>query len=108
MWSSLLLLTGLAILARPVAPKVVGSGIFGAFVVASLFLQPPASYQFSALPLLVLVACLVAEWPTTLDAKRRQDARVGTGIGTTASLPRSAPAARPSPVLLSTPPIVHR
>jgi O-antigen ligase len=86
MWSALLLLTGLAILARPPGPKVVGAGLFGSFVVASLFLQPPASYQFSALPLLVLVACLVADWPSPKHSNGREDAHVRTKMLTTPTL----------------------
>lgn len=45
----------------PIA-KAVGFSVLGALAVASLFLEPPTSFQTIAAPLIVIVAALVGDW----------------------------------------------
>ena len=62
LWLPALLAVALALRRRPIAPRTVGFAVLLAFAVGSLFLEPPTSFQASALPILVITAALVAAW----------------------------------------------
>lgn len=62
LWLSALLAVALALRRRPIAPRTVGFAVLLAFAVGSLFLEPPTSFQASALPILVITAALAATW----------------------------------------------
>ena len=70
LWTLLLVALVMALRSRPRLPRAIGFGVLGAYVVGSLFLEPPTSFQTSALPILVIVAALVGDWTTPLGAPR--------------------------------------
>jgi len=67
LWLSVLVTYGVALRARPSLPRSVGFPVFVAFIVASMFLELPTSFQTVALPSLLLVAALAANWPPAND-----------------------------------------
>lgn len=62
LWLSALLAVALALRRRTADPRTVGLSVVLAFAVGSLFLEPPVSFQASALPILVITAALAATW----------------------------------------------
>lgn len=47
---------------RPAKPRSIGLAMLGAVAVGCLFLEPPTSFQTSALPSIVVTAALVGSW----------------------------------------------
>jgi O-antigen ligase len=64
LWLGFVLSVAWVLRGRPLEGRVLGSAVLAAFVVASLFLEPVTSYQTAALPILVIVAVLAADWPS--------------------------------------------
>jgi O-antigen ligase len=62
LWLLALLAVALALRRRPAEPRILGLSVLLAFAVGSLFLEPPDSFQSSALPILVITAALAATW----------------------------------------------
>jgi O-antigen ligase len=62
LWLLLLVAVVMALRKRPAVPRTIGLGVLGVLAAGSLFLEPPTSFQTSALSLLVLTATLVADW----------------------------------------------
>jgi len=62
LWILLLVALVMALRLRPILPRSAGFGVLGGYAVGSLFLEPPSSFQTSALPILVIVAALVSDW----------------------------------------------
>ena len=71
-WMLLLVALVIALKSRPAFPRSMGFGVLGAYAVASLFLEPPGSFQTSALPVLVIVAALVGDWTADSGGVRPQ------------------------------------
>jgi O-antigen ligase len=69
---------------RPRAPRTVGYGVLGALVGVAFFLEPPTSFQMLAVPVIVLVASLTADWTVTSAAHPGSSARIGTRLRTVA------------------------
>jgi len=70
LWILLLVAVAMALRSRPTFPRSTGFGVLGAYVAGSLFLEPPTSFQTSALPILVIVAALVSDWTAPSEAGR--------------------------------------
>jgi O-antigen ligase len=62
LWGLLLVAVALALRRRPAAARTIGFGVFAALASGSLFLEPPTSFQTTALPAVVITAALVADW----------------------------------------------
>lgn len=67
-WIMLLGALVVALRSRPKFPRSMGFGVLGTYVVGSLFLEPPTSFQTSALAILVIVAAIASDWPSSLAA----------------------------------------
>ena len=52
-----------ALRSKPRIARTTGFAVLGALAAASLFLEPPTSFQTLAVPSIVLVAALVGNWP---------------------------------------------
>ena len=72
LWALLLVALVLALRTRRTFPRSMGFGVLGAYAVGSLFLDAPASFQTSALALLVIVAALAGDWPAGIWAPSRK------------------------------------
>jgi O-antigen ligase len=68
MWLLLLGSLAIALRSRPTFPRSMGFGVLGAYAVGSLFLEAPASFQTSALAILVIVAAMTSDWPAPLES----------------------------------------
>jgi O-antigen ligase len=62
LWLAMLALIAEAVRSRPLAQQTAGFAVLASFAGASMFLEPPTSYQTAALPVLVLTATLVGRW----------------------------------------------
>jgi len=75
-WSLFLGALVVALRSRSGLPRSIGFGVLGAYTVGSIFLEPPPSFQTSALPILVLVAAVTSDWASRRSAGELQPARV--------------------------------
>lgn len=90
LWTLLLIAVLVALRSRPPTGWMVGVSVFTTVAVGSLFLEPPTSFQASALSSIVIVAALVGDW-----SRDRLDPLAVRGLadqssGTVGPSPRSA------------------
>jgi len=62
LWLGVLAAVAVGLRSRPEAARSIGAAAFGTLVIGSAFLEPPASFQASALTIGVLAAALVGDW----------------------------------------------
>ncbi len=79
LWLLLLVTVGLWLWSRPARPRLVGFATFGAVIVGCLFLEPPTSFQTSALPAMVLTAALVGNWAPSAGPACAESRRIRPG-----------------------------
>ena len=93
LWLAFLGSIAVRLVRRPSRPRIFGIGVLVTYAAGSMFLEPPASVQTSAMPILFVVAALVADWSTewqgrpepseviagTVPAARRRTATRATG-----------------------------
>jgi O-antigen ligase len=70
-----------ALRTRPRTARTTGFAVLGSLAAASLFLEPPTSFQTLAVPSIVLVAALVGTWPA--DAGEVAPTGVAAGMDAT-------------------------
>lgn len=61
-WLLFLLALATDLRARPMEPRSLGAAVLAALVTCSFFVEPPTSFQTVALPSLLIVAALAADW----------------------------------------------
>jgi O-antigen ligase len=81
-WLLLMIAVAARLPSRSQIPRTIGYAVGINFAVGSMFLEPPTSFQTSALTLIVLTAALVANWTDDLKnpiiaATKREAARPG-------------------------------
>ena len=62
LWTLLLASLVVGLRSRSLPARTVGVAVLGTYVVGSVFLEPPASFQTSALAIIAIVAALVSDW----------------------------------------------
>ncbi len=72
LWLSFVVTIAYRMLRRPSRPRSVGLPVLAAFAAACFFLEVPTSFQTFSIPAIVLVAALVAAWPSETGASEAQ------------------------------------